>query len=196
MTSKEDLKTLLEYFYYQGKTPIIPKEQAEFILNNIEKDLELLEKYKKVETLLKQKEAVIRYFEAEDCFGVKTISSDWHKLTDDFLNKNIKEGLKPNPAIQRCKELKEELAKYKALEEELGCPLEVRDRALMQEKIYYEENGKLFEVIVMTCGWIRYYKTKICTFNCIYDNPYTTKCLQIKTSDYKKTWWLKKDKSE
>ena len=47
MTSKEDLKTLLEYFYYQGKTPIIPKEQVEFILNNLEKDLEVLEILKK-----------------------------------------------------------------------------------------------------------------------------------------------------
>lgn len=47
MTSKEDLQTLLEYFYYQGKSPIIVKEQANFILNKIEKDLEVLEIFKK-----------------------------------------------------------------------------------------------------------------------------------------------------
>lgn len=97
MTRKEDLKILLEYFYYQGKTPIIPKEQVKFILNNLEKDLEVLE-------ILKDKKVNIPYlhslFEQEDDetivwyynLGLEKEEPRMKKITiDDFYK--IKEWL-------------------------------------------------------------------------------------------------------
>ena len=83
--------------------------------------------------------------------------------------------------------LKEELARYKQLEEQLGCPLEVVVKAL---KIGIYTNLK---------NWNREDLTKYFCLNlykveneCYLGNPII--CVNLK--DYKNTWFLKEDKSE
>lgn len=80
------------------------------------------------------------------------------------------------------------LGKLEDLEEELGCPLEVVFKAL-KEGIWVEEYNsfekhnvrgiglKGLEVIDNLCSYGE------CDFTCYY-------------KDYKKTWWLKEDRSE
>ena len=87
--------------------------------------------------------------------------------------------------------LKELNAKYKDLEDQLGCPLDVVFKAL-KEGIYTKESeldkelelydvrgigSRGLEVISKICSYGE------CDFTCYY-------------TDYKKTWWLKEDKSE
>lgn len=66
------------------------------------------------------------------------------------------------------------------LEEQLGCPLEVREKALQQGYIY---NG--FTKLLYIC--------------CRYDENgcyLTNSCNKYYLKEYKITWWLKEDKSE
>ena len=73
-----------------------------------------------------------------------------------------------------------ELVKYKKLEEELGCPLEVREQALKQGFIY---NG--FTKLLYIC--------------CRYDENgcyLTNGAVKFYLKDYKKRFWLREDKSE
>lgn len=79
------------------------------------------------------------------------------------------------------------------LEEELGCPLEVREKALIKDFIWYDDNDRLIQVIAMNSGYIMEKGKKTAVLNCIYNFNFW---LAIKCKDYKKTWWLREDKSE
>ena len=69
------------------------------------------------------------------------------------------------------------------LEEHLGCPLDVVEKALTQE-IWYEGNkGYLY---LMKGNGLKFLNGWCITNGQHYAN----------TKDYKKTWWLKKDKAE
>lgn len=83
------------------------------------------------------------------------------------------------------------LGQLEDIEEELGCPLKVRDRALKQDEIFYVEKNqtKMIRVIAMNYGYIN---NGECVLNCLANGIWF--CLP--TKDYQKTWWLKKDKSE
>ena len=70
------------------------------------------------------------------------------------------------------------------LEEQIGCPLEVRERAF--EKGFYDENGNHY-----TCEHYVPYLKEMHTRGIM---THTHK--RFKLTDYKKTWWLRKDKSE
>lgn len=87
--------------------------------------------------------------------------------------------------------LKEELFKYRKLEEKLGCLLEIRERALQQDEIFYIEKGqtKMLCVVVVNCGYIN---NGECVLNCLCNSIW----FKLPIKDYKKTWWLKKDKTE
>lgn len=82
--------------------------------------------------------------------------------------------------------LKEENAKYKQLEEQLGCPLEVRERALTNGIYIKNIDGDMVNFKVMLV-----YKNKELGyyFRIVNDGVVLLK-------DYKKTWFLKEDKSE
>ena len=67
----------------------------------------------KIKTMMKQKDCVLRYVESEDCFAVKTILTDWYKLTPQFVDDNVREEIKPLPVIEKIKQLKEENTEYK-----------------------------------------------------------------------------------
>ena len=90
--------------------------------------------------------------------------------------------------LERDKQtIKDELFKYRDLEKELGCPLEVIFKALRQGYIYssvekdYIIDLKIDEQSFFIAG---YKDANVSTrFNVYLDN-------------YKKTWWLKEDKSE
>lgn len=76
------------------------------------------------------------------------------------------------------------LGKLEDLEEELGCPLEVLVKALKSGIYRMLENGK---IIFETSFKLKFYSSGWCLIK---------PKLNFKLEDYKKTWWLKKDKSE
>lgn len=88
-------------------------------------------------------------------------------------------------------QLVQKLGRLEDLEEQLGCPLEVREKALIKDFIWYDDNGRLIQVIPMNSGYIMEKGKKIAVLNCIYNFNFW---LAIKCKDYKKTWWLKEDK--
>ena len=105
--------------------------------------------------------------------------------------KNIDDYIKL-PTIDK-QEFINKLGELEDLEEELGCPLEVAFKALKNG--FYDKYG----------NW---YKTETDKFNLNYDWPLSNpndKYLifdiedtydYFKLADYKKTWWLKEDRSE
>lgn len=74
--------------------------------------------------------------------------------------------------------------KYGELEEKIGCPLEVRCK-LYNGAIVYDEDGK--SMGAEHIGKHDFYANLI-------GGPYMPRLMYMK--GYKKTWWLKKDKSE
>lgn len=100
----------------------------------------------------------------------------------------IKENKELSEEKQRYKEMwffaNDSLSKYKDLEEKIGCPLDVRERAF--EKGFYDENGNHY-----TCEHYVPYLKEMHTRGIM---THTQK--RFKITDYKKTWWLKRDKSE
>ena len=103
----------------------------------------------------------------------------------------IKENKELSEEKQRYKEMwftaNNSLAKYRKLEEQLGCPLEVLGKAL-KNGIYrynknYEPNFRKEKVLYLGNENGRYYITWLGCWTEYLDN-------------YKKTWWLKADRSE
>ena len=110
------------------------------------------------------------------------------------------------------------LGKLEDLEEQLGCPLEVVFKVLKQNKIYvanayccgagevYEIDNNviynLFKPAFTECENPEDYFEEFANKWCLYfeydldGNNYTWEEWLVKLSDYKKTWWLKEDKSE
>lgn len=109
----------------------------------------------------------------------------------------IKENKELSEEKQRYKEMwfsaNDSLSKYRELEEQIGCPLEVREKALIKDFIWYDDNGRLIQVIPMNSGYIMEKGKKIAVLNCIYNFNFW---LAIKCKDYKKAWWLKKNREE
>ena len=90
--------------------------------------------------------------------------------------------------------LKELNTKYKDLEEKLGCPLDVLGRVILQ-KYFYDIYGNKIDTDI---GYITQDgKTDIVmSVEEWEDGKYCGKDCAIYLRDYKKTWWLKKDRSE
>ena len=76
--------------------------------------------------------------------------------------------------------------KYHKIEEQIGCPLEVREQALVNG-IYIENiYGELINFKVM----LVYKNKELGYYFRIINDGY------VLLTDYKKTWWLKEDRSE
>lgn len=105
---------------------------------------------------------------------------------------NYIDNMEEENAIYVDKEL-EYAEKCHKLEEKLGCPLEVREQALIKDFIWYDDSGRLIQVIPMNSGYIMEKGKKIAVLNCIYNFNFW---LAIKCKDYKKTWWLKETREE
>lgn len=112
-------------------------------------------------------------------------------INDSYIEAKDLDEMKKQPSVQ---ELYVKLNKYEQLEEQLGCPLEVYVK-LHQQMKFYRLNA-LNEII-----------------ECEIDNPNDDEVYHIQADgiifnqydygwqfysfkDYKKTWWLKRDKSE
>ena len=90
--------------------------------------------------------------------------------------------------INKCKDeekatsdCRTKLGRLEDLEDEIGCPLEVICKALKQEVIYtkFSKESKHFMIENRFGKYL------------IYDKEWL-----IELKDYKKTWWLKADRSE
>ncbi len=106
--------------------------------------------------------------------------------------------------ILKAQEQEKENAKYKQLEEEIECPLEViikacRDGIYGYRKIYDGANAKEIEVFdkfdVCFDGYSLWNEYE---YEYNYDETFKVSPIsnEFHLSDYKKTWWLKADKSE
>ena len=104
--------------------------------------------------------------------------------------------------------LKELNTKYKDLEEQIGCSLEVFVKLLFEQKIWIEVDGVMYltEYIDFSVElelqkdetWINtledYGEAEFWAWYMDYRRFSCHIVLRLK--DYKKTWWLKKDRSE
>lgn len=81
-----------------------------------------------------------------------------------------------------------ELKKYKDLEEQLGCPLEVIAK-LRKANYIYRDDGLEFGFIGINFND----EDKLILYDDDELNPFTS---DLRLGDYKKKFWLKKDKSE
>ena len=88
------------------------------------------------------------------------------------------------------------LAELEDLEEELGCPLEVLFKLVKQNKFYYEQDDELHLIV---CFEIELRNGKIYFDESWLDHDIELGdfgTIELPLSDYKKTWWLKDDRSE
>ena len=92
-----------------------------------------------------------------------------------------KDSFRVKPNMSMYKSI-DKLGKYEDLEEEIGCPLEVRCK-LYNIATVYGINGK---ERVIAC-WKDRFITVLCINNMKIIHKY---------SDYEETWWLKADMSE
>lgn len=112
--------------------------------------------------------------------------------TDTYMEMNI-DDLKnaKEPSIQ---ELYVRLNKYEKLEEEIGCPLEVRCKVFPNSYIYTFGTSMETQDVITRRKVITIDKEGIYIL-------YTTasgkeRNMTLSWKAYKKTWWLKEDKSE
>lgn len=207
MTSKKmivDIQYLINE-HYSDKEPLNESQQkSKKVFNDyceqIKKDLDKLTKYEKIVEELEPEETV------EDESEEKRIDQIYKELKDleegdRKASKNFAkevEGLDPD-SIEYYTKLRQftEFESYqqrvrqnlreereKIIEEQLGCPLEVREKAL--DKGFYDENGNHY-----TCEHYVPYLKEMHTRGIM---SHTEK--RFKLRDYKKTWWLKADMSE
>lgn len=89
-------------------------------------------------------------------------------------------------------ELIDKLAIYEYLEEQIGCPLEVVVKAIYSGVAYETKDG-----LMESEPYVKLYYDGM-WFGLDIGNKTWTKVDKdhFKLSDYKKTWWLKEDKSE
>ena len=89
-----------------------------------------------------------------------------------------------------------ELLQYKQLEEELGCSLNIIRQLFGQDWIYFKylSNVKVMKVNVIK--GLKYGSNPGWYFTCVYYGEDCADFIHISLRDYKKTWWLKEDRSE
>ena len=116
-------------------------------------------------------------------------------IVDDLINFDFlpvgRDGREPYE--QLCKgaeQMRDELLAYRQLEEEIGCPLEVRCQLYNGMRIY-DKNGEEFVIRFITeYGWLN------CEMAKYYDKGEETEAFSFSVDYYKKTWWTKPDRSE
>lgn len=87
-------------------------------------------------------------------------------------------------------DIAQKLGKLEDLEEELGCPFEVVIHLNWRRPFYYETKDKKL-ILILYYEFLQDHITFLITSN----NP-NKECTTIELKDYKKSFWLKKDKSE
>ncbi len=109
------------------------------------------------------------------------------KNTDDYIKLPTKDK----------QEFINKLGKLEDFEEQLGCPLDIVGRLLLHKEhyIYIVGKSKLTDEDFMDkrkIVGVSEFGVCILTTNCILK----TEPKYYKWNDYKKTWWLKRDKSD
>ena len=89
-------------------------------------------------------------------------------------------------------DMTQKLGKLEDLEEEIGCPLEVLGKASNQKQIYV----KKFNMYVEIRNIVIYEQATRPYIEYFYRDVNKVKVREVWIDEYKKTWWLKKDKSE
>lgn len=97
----------------------------------------------------------------------------------EMIAKMSNSHIKTNETLQQ---VFEELYRYKKIEEEIECPLEVRCKLYEGQEVYDKTNRK-------------------CEITHLYKRDFMVKAAQditfrILYKNYKKTWWTKEDASE
>lgn len=103
------------------------------------------------------------------------------------LTTKIEDGFYVADHAHNTDEVTHKLGKLEDLEEEIGCPLEVIFKALGHW--IYDEDGKAWYIEHYYQEHNIYQLHSVRNFGRIADKKFNTK-------DYKKTWWLKEDRSE
>ena len=98
----------------------------------------------------------------------------------NYLQGNLQYIVGENSLIAKAVE---ELVDYKVLEQEVGCPLEVRLK-ITSSTIFWDDKGNPMKIYS-----IGEHEIVGHTLGDGYTNGYSYR-------DYKKTWWLKEDRSE
>ena len=91
-------------------------------------------------------------------------------------------------ALLKAQELEVENSKYKELEEGIGCPVDVIAK-LRKTNYIYRDDGIVFGFIGINFND----EDKLILYN---DDEWNTFTSDLRLIDYKKTWFLRKDKSE
>lgn len=122
----------------------------------------------------------------EECNNWNEVTELVDKLVQLADTSKEKEALELRDKIYEIftKEYSEPLWNYLNLEEELGCPLEVVFKAIYSGIYYIYPNGNIF---LERSFKLNHYSSGWCLIK---------PKLNFKLEDYKKTWWLKRDKSE
>ena len=105
------------------------------------------------------------------------------RLTDKKVLANFKaiKNINPNYVASKEELIYDKLGKLEDLEEQLGCPLDVLFKALKQDCVY-TSRGIRRQLSIGSFG----------DFMALFLGLREVKNVK----DYKKTWWLKEDKSE
>ncbi len=137
--------------------------------------LECLEEISKEEVLFKNRNTIYMGGEKSNSFTYK-----------DTIGNHFKEIEEIKQFLLKAQEMEKEITKYKQIKEQLGCPLEVVERAI-KNGIY---NGvpEYISAVGLVYMLGRFYLT------CFDENGKPDGSYLI--SEYKKTWWLKEDRSE
>ena len=108
-------------------------------------------------------------------------------------------------ALLKAQEQEKENAEYKYLEKQLGVSLDMilnlmknsntLDEHCHTQDIYFDYKGKLISGSFIKLEYNNEFIINVETDE-MFDSPYDTDDYDLKVKDYKKTWWLREDKSE
>lgn len=193
-------------------------------MNKYEEALKFISKYNPskeyvdaCDTLKEAVEKAEKYDELlEKCLRYETayenIRDEARALSKE--NESLKETLRITDASglsAMIQNIQAERDKYKAIEEEIGCPLEVMLKAIKDRNIYIKEmyNCGAGEVYFLGKLLKKNWQLVYAKDDSLYETDYNTEwCLLfeydidgtdqydwylIRLSDYKITWWLKED---
>ena len=96
------------------------------------------------------------------------------------------------------------LGKLEDLEEEIGCPLDMLLNIIKETNtlkhyrtldIWFDYKGELISGSFATLQYSNEFIIEVETYD-MFDSNYDCDSYELKVKDYKKTWWLKEDRSE
>lgn len=113
--------------------------------------------------------------------------ADYQETKDDDFCKDANEMVE---ALETIKELVD-------LQKEIDCPLIVIRQLFKQDFIYFKYLSNVIMVKVKVIKGLKYGSNPGWYFTCVYPNEDSNvDFVHISLRDYKKTWWLKENKSE